>query len=200
MHTHSIVGVGAVGSFVALNLIRLGIPFDCYDFDIVEEKNLKNQAYELAHIGLPKVEALRELCYRIDPVLTSCCTFNNCKVSSNDVKPWIGNIFLMVDSIVTRRELAQRMKKVSNIVEARLGGESGRVLSFTPHMFDIWKETIFDPTTAHVSECGTKKDLGFVAQHLACLALIVYKTIGTEQYINDLNYSVYNLENITFKW
>lgn len=64
-----LIGVGALGSLIGLNLVRLGLSskLTVYDFDIVEEKNLNNQAYLHNHIGLPKVIAFQDLASLIDP-------------------------------------------------------------------------------------------------------------------------------------
>lgn len=64
-----VVGVGAVGSQVVERLVRLNLAdkIIVYDNDVVEEKNLNNQAYLHEHIGLPKVEAISKLQQSIDP-------------------------------------------------------------------------------------------------------------------------------------
>lgn len=63
-----IVGCGAIGSLAAENLIRLNLvsKIIAYDFDEVEDKNLNNQAYLRKHIGMAKVEALKDLAAMID--------------------------------------------------------------------------------------------------------------------------------------
>lgn len=63
-----IVGVGALGSKVAENLMRLNLvsKMIAYDMDTVEEKNLNNQAYTRDHIGMLKVEALQQIASTID--------------------------------------------------------------------------------------------------------------------------------------
>ena len=63
-----VVGVGALGSRVVENLVRLNLASKIvvYDMDIVEEKNLNNQCYFRHHIGMPKVEAIRDFAGMID--------------------------------------------------------------------------------------------------------------------------------------
>jgi len=68
----TLVGAGATGSYVALQLAQLGWGdsvrgqgvLKVFDADVIEEHNLCNQAYEIAQIGKPKVEALQELIKR----------------------------------------------------------------------------------------------------------------------------------------
>lgn len=63
-----VIGVGALGSRVVENLVRLNLASKVivYDMDIVEEKNLNNQSYLRKHIGMPKVEAMRDFADMID--------------------------------------------------------------------------------------------------------------------------------------
>lgn len=63
-----VVGVGALGSRVVENLVRLNLASKIivYDMDVVEEKNLNNQAYLMQHVGMPKVEAMRDFASLID--------------------------------------------------------------------------------------------------------------------------------------
>ena len=55
----NIIGVGAVGSFAALALAKMGFKnIKVFDDDKVEEHNISNQFYKLADIGKLKVDAL----------------------------------------------------------------------------------------------------------------------------------------------
>ena len=47
-----IIGVGAVGSFIALTLAKLGLQkLTIWDFDTVEETNVANQVYTQKDVG-----------------------------------------------------------------------------------------------------------------------------------------------------
>lgn len=66
----AIVGVGGIGSNVAVNLVRSGITWlRIIDFDRVEPSNLNRQFYFYEQIGRHKVEALAENLRRIQPEL-----------------------------------------------------------------------------------------------------------------------------------
>lgn len=65
-----IAGAGGLGSNCAFNLVRSGFKkLKIIDFDVVEHSNLDRQFYFLDQVGKPKVEALRENLYRINPDL-----------------------------------------------------------------------------------------------------------------------------------
>jgi len=57
-----ILGAGSLGSFICLNLAKLGFDnIDVWDYDIVECQNIPNQFYKLKDIDKFKVEALKEI-------------------------------------------------------------------------------------------------------------------------------------------
>ena len=63
-----IIGVGATGSFVAMELARMGCPvLNLYDFDDVEIHNIPNQYYDNNDLGKLKAEALSEKLKLINP-------------------------------------------------------------------------------------------------------------------------------------
>ena len=56
----TIVGCGAIGSFVAISLAKMGLTkFEIWDHDKVEEHNLPNQFFFDGDIGMNKTTATR---------------------------------------------------------------------------------------------------------------------------------------------
>ena len=103
-----VIGCGSVGSVVAENLVRFGITqITLYDFDVVESRNIANQLFRQADINRPKVEALADILCEINP---------DCK-EGLILAPegWKGQrlsgyVFLCVDNIDLRREIAIKFK------------------------------------------------------------------------------------------
>ncbi len=63
-----IIGCGSVGSTVAELLARFGLTkISLYDFDTVEPHNIVNQMFVQRHIGILKVEAVRDILLDINP-------------------------------------------------------------------------------------------------------------------------------------
>jgi sulfur carrier protein ThiS adenylyltransferase len=63
----TIVGVGAIGRQVALQLTAIGIPrLQLIDFDIVKETNLASQGYLEEDLGKLKVEVTADLSRKIN--------------------------------------------------------------------------------------------------------------------------------------
>lgn len=71
----AICGVGAVGSFAAEALARVGVgEFFLFDFDCVEESNINRQIIALqSTLGRPKVEVMKERILDINPSAKVFC-------------------------------------------------------------------------------------------------------------------------------
>lgn len=101
-----IIGVGAIGSNLALMLTRLGLNnIHLYDFDTVEEINLANQNYYKNQVGLSKIEATVQNMKNINPEI---------QIEVHN-KGWQGHklsgyIFLCLDNIDVRREIVLAQK------------------------------------------------------------------------------------------
>ena len=63
-----IMGLGGLGSAVAVSLARIGVgELLLADYDVVEPSNLNRQQYFIDQIGLPKTEAMQANLARINP-------------------------------------------------------------------------------------------------------------------------------------
>ena len=63
----TVIGVGAIGRQVALQLAAMGIPWlELIDFDVVEESNLASQGYLEDDLQRYKVDATADLCQQIN--------------------------------------------------------------------------------------------------------------------------------------
>ena len=66
-----IMGLGGLGSMVALALARIGVGrLLLVDFDVVEPSNLNRQNYYVDQVGLKKTEAIRANLGRVNPYLS----------------------------------------------------------------------------------------------------------------------------------
>lgn len=100
------IGCGSVGSTVLELLARFGLEkFSVYDFDVVEPHNIVNQMFTYEHIGLPKVEAVRQILRNINPDI-SIRTYSE----GYKDQPLEGYVFLAVDNIELRRKIAEENK------------------------------------------------------------------------------------------
>lgn len=66
----TVIGVGAVGRNVALQLVALGIPkLQLIDFATVEVADITSEGFLSEDVGCPKVDAVGGLCHRTEPLL-----------------------------------------------------------------------------------------------------------------------------------
>lgn len=101
-----IIGCGSVGSTIAENLARCGITkMTFWDFDTVESHNIVNQMFTSEQIGMPKVEALKQIICAINPEAEENIQL---KPDGWHGKTLSGYIFLAVDSIDIRKQIVEK--------------------------------------------------------------------------------------------
>lgn len=92
-----VAGVGGLGSNVCVALVRAGVGhLIIADHDMVEFSNLHRQQYFGEQIGLPKVEAMAETLYRINPHLS--LDIHPTRVSSANCGRMFGNADILVEA------------------------------------------------------------------------------------------------------
>lgn len=154
-----IIGVGAVGSFIALTLAKLGIPkITIWDFDTVDEHNITNQVYTTKDIGKPKVEALKQHLLDNNPNME---VITKGKYTNQNLK---GILFLSVDSIKLRYDILSNVQYnpfIELVIDGRIGLEKGQVIATDWKLSDLIKNHIElsnfkdNESDAPVSACGT---------------------------------------------
>lgn len=103
-----ILGCGAIGSTVAENLVRFGLTnLTLYDFDYVEPHNIANQMFRQSDVGKLKTEALADYLYDINPEIKKDIKLINKGYTGQKLS---GYVFLCVDNIDLRREIAENNK------------------------------------------------------------------------------------------
>ena len=120
-----IVGCGAIGSSVALQLARLGADnFHLYDFDKVNIENIGVSQYEDKDIGTPKVVALRSHMLNINDHVAVCPVIDKFESYSGTKD---GILILGLDSMKARMDivelLAQCPDKPNIVIDGRMGAE-----------------------------------------------------------------------------
>lgn len=185
-----IIGAGATGSAVALELAKIGVKnLHVWDFDKVEEHNLANQMYGPSHIGLDKVEALREVI--VHQTGTEITIHPEAMNASNVPDSHIA--FLLTDTMESRREIGQayrRKFRTRAVIETRMGTETGYVFTFRPIVpseMKGWEETLWEDAVTETSACGTSITVGPTAHFLSSLAVWQFiRLTRNEQVDNQL--------------
>ena len=125
-----IVGCGAVGRNVALQLASMGArKLTLVDFDSVEPTNITTQGWRIDQLGLPKVAALEEDIKKIDHTIEVAT--HNRRWHNTDGLGTVG--FICVDSISIREFIWSKVgidfTTPSVLIDTRTLGEMGKVLA-----------------------------------------------------------------------
>ena len=151
----TVIGVGAVGRQVALQLTAMGIPWlQLIDFDTVEESNIASQGYWETDLGRPKTDATAQACWRINRSLHIHTVRDRFKRSSD-----IGDtVFVCVDSIETRRLIWDAVKdRCKFFSDGRMSAEVLRVLTACDAASrEHYPTTLFAAGEAYAGPCTAK--------------------------------------------
>jgi sulfur carrier protein ThiS adenylyltransferase len=110
--TVGIAGLGGLGSLVAMALARVGVgTLILVDFDVVEPSNLNRQVYFVDHIGMPKVDALKEIIHRSNPFV-SIQTYNE-RLDRNTVERILKDADVVVEAFDRAEEKAMLINAIS---------------------------------------------------------------------------------------
>lgn len=92
-----ILGLGGLGSNVAILLARSGIGFlKLVDFDTIEASNLNRQQYRISHIGMKKTEAMKNIIREINPFVE--VEILDIKVDRENIYSIVGDIEIVVEA------------------------------------------------------------------------------------------------------
>jgi molybdopterin/thiamine biosynthesis adenylyltransferase len=124
--TISVIGVGAIGRQVALQLAAIGARrLQLIDFDHVDESNITTQGYLVEDIGVPKVSALARSISKLDASI-------HVDVVPDRFRPMVSvgsAVFCCVDSIETRAAIWRSVSRRAEFwADGRMLGEAIRVL------------------------------------------------------------------------
>ena len=121
-----VIGVGAIGRQVALQLAAIGARrLQLIDFDHVDETNITTQGYLVEDVGVPKVSALARSISKLDGSI-------QVELVQDRFRPMISvgqAIFCCVDSIETRAAIWRCVSRRAEFwADGRMLGEAIRVL------------------------------------------------------------------------
>lgn len=149
----AVVGCGAVGRQVALQLAAIGAPrLRLIDPDDIDHCNLCNQGWEFVDVGRPKVAALADSVCRLGTAVSVECEADPWTPDSDELA---GAVFCCVDSIDVRRSLFESAQSTcAAFFDARMHGEYIRTFAITAPRFDeFYLSTIFPEAESEGSGC-----------------------------------------------
>jgi len=150
--TASVIGVGAVGRQVALQLAAMGARrLQLVDFDSIELSNVTTQGYPASDVGRTKVDATAEAVRRIDPSIEVDLVCDRYRP-----KLQVGAaVFACVDSITARAAIWRSAGPPCQFwANGRMLGEVIRVLAVADGVGrDHYPTTLFRQSEAQPGRC-----------------------------------------------
>jgi molybdopterin-synthase adenylyltransferase len=156
--TVSLIGVGAIGRQVALQLASMGVQrLQLIDFDVVDETNITTQGYRRQDLGLPKVEALGRSIAEIDESIDVAIVRDRYRPKQD-----VGEcVFCCVDSISDREAIWRVVR--SNVrfwCDGRMLGETIRILTVADDLGRAhYLTTLFAQSEAQVGSCTSRSTI-----------------------------------------
>ena len=167
--TATVVGVGAIGRQVALQLAAMGISkLQLIDFDRVEIENLCCQGYLENDLEMLKVDATARMCWLINSQVTVEQVGERFQRSAA-----VGDVlFCCVDSIDVRKFIWQAVKdRVSVFVDTRMSASVARVIAVVDSAGrEHYPTTLFGAGEAYQGSCTAKSTI-YTANIAAGLAI-----------------------------
>ena len=153
-----VVGVGAIGRQVALQLAALGArTLRLIDPDAVEPTNLTTQGYLAGDVGVMKVEATRRAILAIDPIISV-------DVVADRYRPGHASsiaTFCCVDSISARKAIWRSVcDRCEFWCDGRMLGEVARILTVAgPVGHARYASSLFPQREAQTGSCTSRSTI-----------------------------------------
>ncbi len=176
----TIIGAGAIGSWVALALAKMGMErITVLDHDKVSKENFNSQFYPLRMLEEKKVYALQDMVAlftgtKINAVLekyTGQCAFDGIVISA-------------VDSMDVRRVIWEKHKKdglgTSLLIDPRMGAETALLYAVEPKLDESYPNSLYTDEEAVQAPCTARATV-YTANLLAGLVCKCVKDWITKQ-------------------
>lgn len=202
----NIVGCGAIGSWLAFFLLKMGFKnITVYDFDEIEEHNLPNQLFREDDIGRPKVDALMSI-YKdfMNDDVEDRVKVKKEKITEENAFHLNGIVFGCVDSMKARKyiyELCYKYGQADFFCEGRLSIWGSYIYTLYKNGKD-WKDkyenTLYEDEEAEVSACGVSQTGLPAAVNCASMMIMqLIRWVRNEEPLNKIEYSIPELISMT---
>jgi molybdopterin-synthase adenylyltransferase len=153
--TATVIGVGAIGRQVALQLAAIGLRhIQLIDFDRVEPDNLTTQGYRAGDLGQLKVDAAGEAVAAIDSMIEVQRIADRFRPKQS-----VGEaVFCCVDSISSRASIWRSVEHRCQLwVDGRMLGEVIRILAACDRGTRThYASTLFSQSEAQIGQCTSR--------------------------------------------
>lgn len=204
-----IIGTGAIGSFVAMALTKMGFKnIITWDPDKIEEHNISNQMFPVSSVGKRKAIATREMVEQFSGEKIVCLATEvgggnaaiNFMAAAHPNKDKI--LILCVDSLDVRRQIVGSLQTLygGTIIDARMGAKTYRVMQFDFAVRQAREEylsTLVPDAEAVQERCGQKSIIYTVLGVAAEVCSFVHQIVMPKQ---DDRMNVFFPEPVVFDY
>lgn len=195
-----IIGAGAIGSWTALCLAKMGIQdITVFDDDEVSIENMNCQFFPLAAIGRGKAAALAEMVQQFTGVFIEAVPYRY-----QGEEPLKGLVIAAVDSMSARAAIYGANKgnqAVPYIIDPRMGAEQAQMYVMSPSDTAdqaSYEKTLYSDDAAVVERCTAKSTI-YTANLLAgSVAKAVKDIITGNKYQRVMQWSI--ADNQQLSW
>lgn len=178
----NIIGCGAIGSFVALELAKMGVTrLKVWDDDVVSVENLNNQFYRRVDIDKPKALALQALVFDFtgDMIQSNARLF-----TPEDAAGLQGIVVSAVDTMKARRMIFEAIKDEPNavkmIIDPRMSAEFYQQYTIDMNAPHWYEKVLFADSEAVPTPCTAKSTI-YTATLAAGMVVKTVKNILLKQ-------------------
>lgn len=154
----TVIGCGAIGRQVALQLAAIGVPkIRLHDFDRVEDHNITTQGFRKEDVGLAKVEAVGDAIHSLDPTIEVLSFYDRYRPKDQE-----GDlIFCLPDKIDVRSTIWENVGQYAAFWgDARMLGETLRILTVARGRgSEHYPTTLFKQEEAEVGRCTARSTI-----------------------------------------
>jgi len=192
----AIIGCGATGSAVALQLAKLGVRnIHLWDDDEVADHNLANQMFKMSDVGRKKVNALADV---LKDFADLDATVHDCRVEGGERD--LGQyVFVLTDTMSSRKEIFDKSIRLNPscraMIETRMSADMMMVYAInpiSPNDIAEYAKTLYDDEqTETTTACGASTTVVSTATILAGMA--VWEFIRRVNRTNETHESILTL-------
>lgn len=188
----TIIGAGAVGSWTALALVKMGFEnLTVFDHDTIEIENMNSQFYPMSAIGKHKAESLAKL---VKDFTNVDIKWHNGKYVSGIRQ---GIVISAVDSMAVRKAVWENHKDTAiytqAIIDPRMGAESALLYVMNPMSEadqESYEKSLYSDESAVQEKCTAKATI-YTANMLAGLVCKAVKDLVTRpDYVRTVQWNI----------
>lgn len=180
--TVNIIGAGAIGSFMALQLAKMGMTrIKVWDMDEVSVENMSCQFFRFSDIGKNKALALKDLVRDFTGT-----EIESCPRAWTPVDKMTGIVVAAVDDMKVRVQIFEacgKMLGVDFVVDTRMGAETALLYVMRPHLkkdVEAYGKTLYSNEDAVQEKCTAKSTI-YTANMISGMAVKAVKNLICKQ-------------------